>query len=348
MAKPESNDSILITLMDNVARVIAYLGGAAFLVGVGFLGYYYSLFTGEAPQNAKQAIELVEMFTRIGTIGGIMGAIGFAIMFWGEEIAGPLLLIVSGIAYFGPMALGAPESELAQAALSGVRQCGGAAGIIAVFVTVIDAATRVRNRMVHGAKADTLKYGKGVKEDHDRQNVLLGKCWQLPYCRKYVRDLCPIFHAKRTCWKERVGCMCEEKVIQNAMAGKPISKDALTAAKFIPYNKSVPMEVKIQRCRQCVIYNEHQRHKYKVFLPLTMIAVFGSYFAFRPQIMTTLDSLIGGADKFLGKATLKEGSVMQGAGQLDVFREFLAIVLTLMLLAYLLKLLEHLVFKLKI
>lgn len=348
MGKPESTDSILITLMDNVARIMAYLGGAAFLVGVGYLGYYYTAFSAEAPTNPKQAMELIELFTRVGTIGGLVGAIGVAIMFWGEEIAGPLLLIVSGIAYFGPMALGSPESQLAQAALGGVRQCGGAAGIIAVLLTVVDASTRVRNRITHGAKADSLKYGKGVKEDHDRQNVILGKCWQLPYCRKFVRELCPIFHSKRTCWKERVGCMCEEKVIQNAMAGKPISKDALTAAKFIPYNNSIPMEVKVQRCRQCVIYNEHQRHKYKVFLPLTMVAVFGSYIFFRPQINTTLDAIIGGADKFLGRATLKEGTVIGGSGQLDIFREFLALVLTLMLLAYLLKFLEYLIFKLKV
>ena len=25
------------------------------------------------------------------------------------------------------------------------------------------------------------------------------KCWQLPYCRKFVRERCPIFHAGRTC-----------------------------------------------------------------------------------------------------------------------------------------------------
>ena len=30
----------------------------------------------------------------------------------------------------------------------------------------------------------------------------------------------------------------------------------------IPHNPNIPMKFKVERCRNCVIYNEHQRHKY--------------------------------------------------------------------------------------
>src|SRR5262249_14119457 len=138
---------------------------------------------------------------------------------------------------------------------------------VGLGAVLFDVITRVRIRVREGARADQLKYGKGVKEEKDIRNVLLGRCWQLPYCRKFVRERCPIYHARRTCWKERVGCMCEESVIRNAMSGRVIPADAVAAAKFIPQNHKLTMEQKKERCRQCVIYLEHQKHKYKLAMP---------------------------------------------------------------------------------
>src|SRR5205823_3893098 len=121
-------------------------------------------------------------------------------------------------------------------------------------------------------KKDTLKYGKGIKEEQNIRNTFMGKCWQLPYCRKFVRERCLIYHSRRTCWKERVGCMCEEEVIRNAMENRTIPKDAVAAAKYIPVNNRITMAQKRERCRQCVIFNEHLKHQYRLFLPVTVAA----------------------------------------------------------------------------
>ena len=39
----------------------------------------------------------------------------------------------------------------------------------------------------------------------------------------------------------------------------------------IPHNPNIPMSVKRERCRNCVIYNEHQRMKYQFFAPLFVL-----------------------------------------------------------------------------
>jgi len=146
--------------------------------------------------------------------------------------------------------------------------------------------------------------------------------------------------------------MCEEKVIQNAMSGGTIPKDMIAAAKYIPYNLKLPLEIKKERCRQCVIYNERQKHKYKIAMPATFLSVAGIYILFRDPIKSGLSAITSGADKFLGTATLKEGSAgivaQAGRSEFGMFQEILAIALMLVLLAYLLKLVEYLIFKLKI
>ena len=57
--------------------------------------------------------------------------------------------------------------------------------------------------------------------------------------------------------------MCEEDVIRGAMEGRVISKDALVAATMIPRNNKLTIAQKKERCKTCVIYNEHQKHKYR-------------------------------------------------------------------------------------
>src|SRR5262249_18302282 len=69
-------------------------------------------------------------------------------------------------------------------------------------------------------------YGKDVGAQQ-RPQALLGifaACWQLPFCRDGIRTKCPIYHAKTKCWKELVGCMCEENIILLAMGGEEHKK----------------------------------------------------------------------------------------------------------------------------
>ena len=212
------------------------------------------------------------------------------------------------------------------------------------MVLVIDVAGKSRTRMKIGVKADTLKYGKGVKEEKDRQNVFMGKCWQLPYCRKFVRERCPIYHAKRTCWKERVGCMCEEEVIRVAMEGKPIPKSQLLDGSAIPRNHRLNEKQKAERCRNCVIYNEHQRHKYRALAPAVVLGYGVLYLAGHVPLVALVEHFVRVVDKLIHTAVMANGQT-----EIPVFvTEGLLFFGMLLALTYTMKLVEYLVFKLKL
>ncbi len=283
-------------------------------------------------------------------LAGILGVTaGSTFLFWGEEVLGVLQLLGAAALFFAPLylpsALGGASNDATKVAFGELQSAGVVFGVLAVLVLAAEIVSHVRSRVAHGSKSDQLKYGKGIKEEADRQNVFMGKCWQLPYCRRFVRLRCPIYHSKRTCWKEQVGCMCEEKVIQDAMENRPIPKDELLAAKLIPHNHKLTFEQKRDRCKQCVIYNEHQRHKYKLAMPITLGVMI--------LLFALTHSLLYGETTFL---TEKINRVVQvgtlGAlGQYQpppFFVEMLLFVFFVVVLTYAMKVLEFLIFKLKV
>lgn len=343
----------LMGALETLAKLLMWLGLGATLVGAGFLIYYVAIYSGSTTQLAgTDPKALIETFRKILTTGLLAFFIGSAYLFWGEGWMEMVQIIVSVLFFLaptiGPLLLptvGSSSSGVPMLALIAIRTAAMGAGIVAVGVVLTDVFMKVQTRLTQGTKADQLKYGKGIKEEVDRKNVFMGKCWQLPYCRKFVRERCPIYHARRSCWKERVGCMCEEEVIKGAMENRTIPKDAVAAARYIPVNNKLTLIQKMERCKQCVIYNEHQKHKYRLGLPLTIIG-FGALCALMwPFMMTAVTGMISGAEKTLNKLVVGN----QINAQIPLFlQQVILVSICLVILTYLLKLLEFFIFKLKL
>ncbi|HVL37798.1 MAG TPA: hypothetical protein VM328_00275 [Fimbriimonadaceae bacterium] len=341
-------------MLIGAAKILLGAGLLASVTAIGFLVFTFITFSGGANASVAQAESNIALFSKVLMIGLVGVAVGSTYLFWGEETLGFLQLFFGGALFFAPLylpslATGGQQSEVGERALGAIQTGGAIFSGIAVVVLLADIASRMRLRVQQGIKADQLKYGKGLKEEKDVQNVFLGKCWQLPFCRKFVRERCPIYHAKRTCWRERVGCMCEEQVIRNAMENKPIPKDQVAAAKYIPYNNRLTMQQKMERCRQCVIYNEHQKHKYKLALPGVLL-VFGLIYAvFRTQLLGTMDNIIRSIDKAVGYFTYRQAGAAGQTGDYApaAFQELLLIAIMIIALAYALKVVEYAIFKLK-
>lgn len=342
-------DQGVFQLLDGLARLL-FFGGLILLVGAAAM-LVFNYASGQGA-DAKQVQNNINLFAGPAFYGGIACGLGALFMFWGEEVLGVLLLLGAALLIFSPYYLpliipGNPTEG--PEILSALNKAGAGIGALGLFALVWDIVSRIRLSVTQGMKADTLKYGKGLREEQDIRNVFLGRCWQLPYCRKFVRERCPIYHARRTCWKERVGCMCEEQVIRNAMEGKVIPKDMVAAAKFIPYNSRLTPQQKAERCRQCVIYNEHQKHKYKALLPISMVACAGAYFLFREPVATMMNGLVAGVNRTINQATLGRGSLgeapMLGGISLT---EVLVVIGFFILFAYSIRLIEFLIFKVKV
>ena len=351
----------LTGVMDTFFRFLVFAGGLAAFIGVAGLIYTFSASSNATGALAGQAHQNIAMFGMVAVLGLTGVSIAVSYLNWGEEVLGPLLLIVWAVLFFSPMILPAvmgsqSSNKIGEEALGALQQASIAVGIVGLLVVVADAYTRTKLRVREGSKADQLKYGKGLKEEKDIRNVFMGKCWQLPYCRKFVRERCPIYHSRRTCWKERVGCMCEESVIRNAMEGRIIPSDAIAAAKYIPLNTKLTANQKAERCRQCVIYNEHQKHKYKLAMPAAMAATAGIYVLFHDPMAQSVQSGMMGINKFVNKATLDPNKPQDsqdlkknGLGTGDLaFNDVILVALLVVGLAYVIRLIEYMFFKAKV
>ena len=345
-----------------VGSKLLMLGLVVTLVATAMLVYYAAHFS-TAVLDAKDIASAEGYITTFRglLIGGLLVfATGMTFSFWGDYALPLTLFLVAVLYYFSPellpytglvsdISVGQME-QVAATAMNGLRLSGLILGIAAILLQLVDATFRIKNRSKYGAKGDQMKYGKGVKEEVDYQNVFMGKCWQLPFCRKFVRERCPIYHSRRTCWRERVGCMCEEEVIRGALEGKTIPRDVVAAAKFIPYNSRITPAQKAERCRQCVIYNEHQRHKYRLAIPTVFAFVAAVYVLFHTPLMNEMNVLLRRFDVTMSKiAFTTEGPaqpiVTKEPGTME---EILLILLMLFVISQIMRVVEFGIFKLKV
>lgn len=332
-----------------IARYAFYGGAGVLLLSVIATLFLMSVANGEVAK-AAQVANNIQLFQKGMLIGVVCTVAGSAWLFWEEEIMVAVNLASALALFFSSMII--PMAMTMQAGNPGVEAGYAALGLagkiylgFAFAILIVDIALRVKTRSEQGAKKDSLKYGKGVTEESDRKNVFMGKCWQLPYCRKFVREKCPIYHAQRTCWRELVGCMCEESVIRVAMEGKPVSKEALLSGAAIPRNTKLTDSAKRDRCKTCVIYNEHQKHKYKLAMPVVIIGYALIYILFKGVIADGINAFLNRGNKIVSDITVN--SVKQ-VNTGDFFTQFLVGAVIVVMLAYTIKVVEYAIFKLKI
>jgi hypothetical protein len=144
--------------------------------------------------------------------------------------------------------------------------------------------------------------------------------------------------------------MCEESVILDALQGKVIPKDAVAAAKYIPQNTRLSPEQKAERCRNCVIYNEHQRQKYQLLLPMAIALTAGAYLVFHPTLIKVTHRALADIDSAVSRLafTTAEGGKELMTSTPGFIEEVMLILVMLFFLAQMVRCIEFAVFKLKI
>ncbi len=340
-----------------------WVSAAATLALSIWLVYYAMHFSSAvaiSPEATQTAADLIFKL-KIGlTVSLLVFGICFSVNFVGDYALPVTLLGIAALFFFAPSWLpwsgivSDPRVEnmaaLTSMAMGALSFAGIALGIGAVLYQVVDASIRVRQRIKYGGREEALGKTEVKEEEDEIRNVFFGKCWQLPFCRKFIRQSCPIYHSRRTCWKERVGCMCEESVILDALHGKVIPRDAIAAARYIPQNTRLSPEQKAERCRNCVIYNEHQRHKYNLLLPAAIVLTAAAYIILHEGLLTATNRALRDIDSAVSRfafTTAESGKKLVDPvpGFLD---EVMLILLMLFVLSQMVRLIEFAVFKLKI
>ena len=232
-------------------------------------------------------------------------------------------------------------------------------GVPGVLWTMVDIGRRLASAAdiaaVHRANA---KYGKGVQKQpaSTQRQVFLGRCWEGPFCKDHVRAKCPIFIEKKgPCWRRKEGCMCEERIVLQAMIS-PDWKDQMTRANLAlsmgtGAHKVLTPAAKRERCRSCIIYNEHQRQKHKALTTLTLIGIPLLLIMNFPWLQSLVNRFLSMTDaaarqfSFTGSAS---GLAVLHGDSYGIFAWVMVFVFAVVLLSQALKLVEYICFTLKI
>ena len=437
--------------IDDFARTLLYISLAVTgicliymlwgLYGGGWANPVYGTLTHADRVRHLANIDLVGSVLRIASIIDILC---LAVCCFRDEGVGYVLLGIGAVLYGGMPLLttaifasrGFAQSYISNHALAtlngltGIYVVPGVCFVLADFVrrlkAMSDAAAIQRTNMRYGSDAQKQASSK-------RQNLFLGRCWELPYCRNEVKVKCPIYIKRRgPCWWYKEGCMCEERIVLQAMidtdwrdktnsaaqklgapptgsnlgasasaanpgmgagrspsnlgmgtaaqklgmstpsspmslspqgAAAPAGKMNLTGAASAPVHnlssiapgptKHLNPAQKRERCRKCIIYNEHQRQKYKALVWVALIAVPALLFMNMTWLSGVVNGIIMTAARLSNQFTLSAGDHQAANALMDSTNQstvtgIMVFCLGLVIVAQVLKAIEYCVFKLKI
>lgn len=200
-----------------------------------------------------------------------------------------------------------------------------------------------------------MKYGAAVPKQKAVKQMFLGSCWQLPYCREHVREKCPVYLKKRgPCWWHKEGCMCEERIILQAVITDDWKQKAARADAAFNFGQTragLSAAEKRDRCRKCVIYNEHQRQKYKALVTATLVLLPVGVYLEWPFLGAVSGHLMNVMEVVMKRFSFGEAPTslpyMHGNTSLPVEYTLIG-VLCMIGLTQILKFIEFLCFKLKV
>ena len=121
-----------------------------------------------------------------------------------------------------------------------------------------------------------------------------------------------------------------------------------------PANSKLTPTQKFERCKQCVIYLEHQKHKYQLALPAAALTLIATYLALRLPIRDQVNGFLEKIDGVMGKATFDpagggpESELTSLTGGIIPYAEIIMIAGSLIIFAYMVRFIEYVVFKLKV
>lgn len=124
------------------------------------------------------------------------------------------------------------------------------------------------------------------------RHSLMRKCWELHFCRGSVRTTCPRYSEGTSCWRKRSGCYCDHDLasrLMSSIGGDASIKMQVAEELETQQRRAQELQRRIQRqqrrsrqvarklCRECPIYLEHQKFKYRTLswlaYPITAIVI---------------------------------------------------------------------------
>ena len=311
--------------------------------------------------DRTRVLDNIALFCKVMSASGIILVLSAAIRYYNNEITGYILLIGGALLHWGmPMAIASAFQQVSLAAISeSLYNIVGNFRIVGI-IAVVTALPFIL--------ADFWFKIQGVRRDVPRKAVVVGKgkadeppksrfhifCWQMPFCRDYLRGFCKAYEQRKSCWRIKSGCYCDEDMILRVMKTSNTGKMAGFDQKFsdVAGGKSRDMTAaqRRERCRQCFLYVEHQKQKYRMLSPLAFPATAFILWTYFKPMKAVLSSALLFTDKLAGNMSYGQYSQQWTNAQATsetVLWLFLGCV-GLILVTYVLRALEYAIFDLQV
>jgi hypothetical protein len=310
----------------------------------------------------EQMTQMIELVTRLLVPCCAVVVACVMIRLFRDEVVGQALTVVGALLFFGsPILLvsvaGLGKSGgavLSKMIVDAFRLTGSVCFLPGLVLLLRDAILRIWNGL-------SVKRVMERRLEDDEEPVkkswfssIYATCWDMNFCRGFVRKVCPAYAARKSCWRIKVGCYCDEKTILKAMMseGKEnIHTRGIMESLGIEDKQAVKLGSKVrkQRCRRCGIYIEHQRQKYQLLSPVVFPAVGVLLYAFHERISAVLWVVLQRTDQIMSFLAYKTGTAAQSFSNDGGILTGLAFAwLSIIVISYALRLLEYLIFELQV
>jgi hypothetical protein len=284
-----------------------------------------------------------------------------------DEVVGQALTMAGALLYFGSPyllvevgGLGTRGGgDLAKAIVDAFRQTGIICFLPGLVMLLRDAIMRIWTGLSVKRMME-----RQLEDDEVEEKVKPGpfssiyaKCWDMSFCRAFVRKVCPAYAARKSCWRIKVGCYCDEKTILKAMMseGKEnVHTRGIMESLGIDNDEKKAKfgnKVRKQRCKRCGIYLEHQRQKYQILSPVVFPVVGILLYAFHEKISAVLWVVLENTDRIMSFLAYKTGAAAQtlsSSGDGGILTGLAFAWLSIIVISYTLRLLEYLIFELQV
>ena len=359
--------SQIACFLESITALILKVGVPVLVISTIYLAY--AVFGGGIRSMAEMSkgdrsylIYGVSMAVKALQWSSIAVVAALVVRFFYEDVLGQVLAVTGAVLFFlGPYAFGDIAARymitgnwLYNTIARAFIYLGTVYLLPGLFLVIRDAIWRILNNISERQEIMSCWGDEDRRRQQFQKKCIYGKCWDLPYCRDFVKSMCPAFKSKKPCWQLKLGCYCDENTILSAMLTN--GKSDVQAKGILQSlglgestGRKISNKAKRARCRRCSIYSEHQRQKYRIATPMVFPMVALAFIIFYNVIYSRLYEIIIRADRFMSILTYKPGGhVTSFAGDAHMLTVLAVVWLAVFTLSYSLRAVEYLILDLQV
>jgi hypothetical protein len=336
------------------------LSALAFAISLGYI--FYAVYGGHLSQSVgPRVLANLQLMGQIMAVSGLVGTICLVIVTY-EEIAVAVVAGLVGVSLVlgVPLMVAGQVATAAQQAGEIITSWAGITGQAMVAIVGIRIVLEIVSYMREApARRARMAEEQGLKP---RKAATTGigwrpsRCWEMPYCHEAIKEMCPAFKSRKNCWRLRQGCNCDPYLIESLLK-RGASTDVLPeqGSAYIRSDlEAGARQAGTQRtreCRNCPIFNEHQREKFRLLNPIIIAATIVGLIAAYPIVSALYGRFIRFlavlAQRFALSETVPVGDWIERFDSPAVWT-FFYIIVGLLLVSYVLKAVEWAILQRKI